>query len=173
MFKVSFLTKNYFIEEIVLLIVLVLALVGMAITDFSPTKSYRYWILMVILFTLASIGLGWARNEYHENIFQQLILRQLVHWGATLATVSGVYLLLDTGRLNYESSGLVIELIIGLSLFLDGHHLGWRFSLLGILVGISAIVAAYIEEYIWIILIVSLNLSVITFYWEKHHRKNS
>jgi len=84
--------------------------------------------------------------------------------------VSGVYLLLQTGRLNYESTGLIIELILGLSLFLDGHNLGWRFCLLGTLVGITAIIAAYIEEYIWGILLISLCLSVMTYYWERYRR---
>ena len=88
-----------------------------------------------------------------------------------MITVSGVYLLLYTGRLNYESTGLIIELILGFSLFLDGRNLGWRYSLLGILVGGTAIVAAYVEEYIWVILLVSLCLWGITYYWEKRRHE--
>jgi len=168
--KASFLQKKSSIEEIVLFIVLVLSLVGMAITDFSPYESHRYWTLLIFLFAITSISFGWFRPEYQEKVFKELIVRQLIHWGATLITVSGVYLLLYTGRLNYESTGLVIQLIIGLSLFLDGRNLGWRFSLLGILVGITAIIAAYFEEYIWAILIISLSLSIITYYWERHRR---
>ena len=166
------LKKRHLIEEIVLFLVLVLALIGMAITDYSPAKSHRYWTLMILLFAFASIGLGWSREEYQGHIFKELVIRQLIHWGATLATVSGVYLLLHTGRLNFESTGLVIELIIGLALFLDGRNLGWRFSLLGILVGATAIIAAYVEEYIWVILMASLCLSVITYHWEKYRRKS-
>lgn len=80
--------------------------------------------------------------------------------------------MLRTGRLNYESTGLVIELIIGFSLLLDGCNLGWRVSLLGILVGSSAVIAAYVEEYIWVILLISLGLAVAAYYWEKYRRKN-
>lgn len=167
----TLLKRKRFIEEIVLFIALALSLIGMGITDFSPLESHRYWFVMIILLTFASIALGWSREEYQGNIFKGLIVRQLIHWGATLITVSGVYLLLNTGRLNYEGTGLIIELIIGFSLFLDGRNLGWRFSLLGVLVGGTAIVAAYVEEFIWIILLVSLCLSVLTFYWEKHRRK--
>jgi hypothetical protein len=147
MFNETKLKKRRFIEEIVLFLVLALSLIGMGITDFSPLESHRYWTLMIILLAFASIGLAWSREEYQGNIFKILIIRQVIHWGATLITVSGVYLLLNTGRLNYESTGLIIELILGFSLFLDGRNLGWRFSLLGILVGISAILAAYVEEY--------------------------
>ena len=94
MFDKTLLTNKHYIEEIVLFIVLVLSLIGMGITDFSPLESHRYWTLMIILFAFASIGLGWSREEYEGNIFKELIIRQCIHWGATLVTVAGVYLLL-------------------------------------------------------------------------------
>ncbi|MGR8935860.1 MAG: hypothetical protein ACU837_15980 [Gammaproteobacteria bacterium] len=171
------LNKNNFknkrlIEEIVLAIILILSLIGIGITDISPLESHRYWTFMIFLLAFASIGLGWSKKEYQGKIFKDLVVHQLIHWGATLIAVSGIYLLLQTGRLNYESAGLVIEIILGFSLFLDGRNLGWRYSLLGILVGITAIVAAYVEEFIWIIYVITLFIVVAAYYWEKHRRKN-
>lgn len=166
------LKKKRFIEEIILFLILGLSLIGMGITDFSPIESHRYWTLMIALLAFISIGLAWSREKYQGNRLKGLIVRQLTHWGATLVTVSGVYLLLNTGRLNYESTGLIIELILGLSLFLDGRNLGWRVSLLGVLVGICAILAAYVEEYIWVALFASLFLSSLSFYWDKWRRQS-
>ena len=160
------------IEEIVLLIILILSLIGIGITDISPLESHRYWSLMILLFACASIALGWSREEYKGKIFKEVVVRQLIHWGATLVTVSSIYFLLQAGRLNYESAGLVIEIILGFSLFLDGRNLGWRYSLLGILVGITAIIATYVEEFIWFIYMVTLCLAVMAYYWEKHRRKS-
>ena len=168
----TLLKRKHLLEEIVLFIVLALSLIGMGITDFSPLESHRYWTLMIILLAFASLCLGWSREEYQGNNFKKLIVGQLIHWSATLITVSAVYLLLHTGRLNFESTGLIIELILGFSLFLDGRNLGWRFGLIGILVGGTAIVAAYVEEYIWIILLFSLCLWTMTYYWDKHRRKS-
>ena len=108
----TMLKNKRFIEEIILFIVFALSLIGMGITDFSPLDSHRYWVLMIILLAIASIGLGWSKEDYQGKIVE-LAIRQLIHWGATLITVSGVYLLLYTGRLNYESTGLIIELILG------------------------------------------------------------
>jgi hypothetical protein len=166
----TLLKNKRFIEEVILFIVFALSLIGMGITDFSPLESHRYWVVMIILLAIASIGLGWSKEEDQGNIVK-LTVRQLIHWGATLITVLGVYLLLYTGRLNYESTGLIIELILGFSLFLDGRNLGWRISLLGILVGCTAIVAAYVEEYIWVVLLVSLSLWVIIYFLEKRRHK--
>jgi hypothetical protein len=167
----TLLKRKHIIEEVILFIVFALSLIGMAITDFSPLESHRYWVLMIILLAIASIGLGWSKGDYQGDFFQ-LTVRQLIHWGATLITVLGVYLLLHTGRLNYESTGLIVELILGLSLFLDGRNLGWRIRLLGILVGCTAIVAAYVEEYIWVVLLVASCLWGITYYWEKRRHKD-
>ena len=167
----TLLTRNHIIEEIILFVVFALSLIGMGITDFSPLDSHRYWVLMIIFLAVASIGLGWSKEEFQGKLFK-LIVRQLIHWGATLITVLGVYLLLNTGRLNYESTGLIIELILGFSLFPDGRNFGWRISLLGILVGCTAIVAAYVEEYIWVILLISSCLWVMAYYWEKHRHKS-
>ena len=142
MLNKTFFENKRLIEEIVLLIILILSLIGIGITDISPLESHRYWRVMIFLFAFASIALGWSREEYKGKIFRELVIRQLIHWGATLIAVSGIYFLLQAGRLNYESAGLVIEIILGLSLFLDGRNLGWRYSLLGILVGITAVIAA-------------------------------
>lgn len=167
----TFLKNKHFIQEGILCLVFALSLVGMGITDFSPLESHRYWVTMIVLLGIAGIGLGWSRKDYQGNMIH-LVIRELIHWGATLITVLGVYILLSTGRLNYESTGLIIELILGLSLFLDGRNLGWRISLLGILVGCTAIIAAYVEEYIWVVLLISLSLWVMVYYWEKHRHKN-
>lgn len=166
----TLLNRKHFIEEAILFIVFAMALIGMGVTDFSPNDSHRYWAFMIFLLAIASIGLGWSKGDYQGKIIK-LIARQLNHWGATLITVLGVYIFLHTGRLNYESTGLIIELIIGFSLFLDGRNFGWRISLLGFLVGGTAIVAAYVDEYIWGILAASLFLWSITYYWEKHRHK--
>lgn len=159
------------LEEFILLVILTLSLLGIGITDFSPLESHRYWSLMIVLFAIASIALGWSREEYQGKIFKDLIVHQSIHWGATLVTISGIYFLLNAGRLNYESAGLIIEIILGFSLFLDGRYLGWRYSLLGVMVGITAIVAAYVEEFFWVILLVTLLLAVLAFFWEKARRK--
>ena len=119
----TLLKNKRFIEEVILFIVFALSLIGMGLTDFSPLESHRYWVVMIILLAIASIALGWSKEVDQGNIVK-LTIHQLIHWGATLITVLGVYLLLQTGRLNYESTGLIIELILGFSLFLDGRNLG-------------------------------------------------
>ena len=56
--------------------------------------------------------------------------------------------LLHKGRLDNENTGLVILLLLALSVFMAGIHLGWRLCLMGGVLGTALVAAAYLEEYV-------------------------
>jgi hypothetical protein len=62
----------------------------------------------------------------------------------------------------------MILLILALSSFLDGFHVGWHFSVLGILLAISVVSISYVEEFMWIIAIIAVILLVASFFWNKY-----
>ena len=156
------------IEEITLLITLGLAIIGIGVSDFSPAKSYFYWGVMTLMLAIASSILSWYQANQQGQPIKSALTAQLLHWCATGVAVTGVFLLLKTGRLNYESTGLVLLLILGLSTFLDGTRVGWRFALIGLLMVITSMVAAFTEEYMWLMLMITIVLASAVFFWEKH-----
>ena len=50
--------RKFQIEEAILILMLVFSLGGVAITGFSATEGYRYWMAMLVFFALASIVLA-------------------------------------------------------------------------------------------------------------------
>jgi hypothetical protein len=66
----TLLKNKRLIEEGILFIVFSLSLIGLGITDFSPLESHRYWVLMIILLAIASIGLGWSKVDYQGKIIE-------------------------------------------------------------------------------------------------------
>ncbi len=50
----------------------------------------------------------------------------MLHWIGLVVAVQLVYLLLHIGRLDNENTGLIILLLLALTTFLAGIHLGWR-----------------------------------------------
>jgi VanZ family protein len=143
-----------FIEELALLASMALIIIGIAITNISPATSYRYWLAVMGLFALAGLVLGGVRSRQNGHSIMHVAIDQLVHWGATFGAVLAVFIMLKAGRLTYEATGLVILLLLGLAMFLDGYYrVGWRFALLGVLVIALALAAAYLSAYIWPILI--------------------
>ena len=163
--------KKRIVEEAALVVTLVLSIIGIGITDFSPAESYRYWSFMVFIFAVMAVVIGRSRTTRSSPVLDNLILMQTIHWGATLLTLACVFLILRAGRLNYEDTGLVILLILGLAMILDGARVGWRFGVLGLLISITAVTAAYLEEFVWIIISIAACLTLFSILWVRRQRR--
>ncbi len=162
----SFLKRKTLVEDIILLVLLALCLLGMAVTNFSPARSYRYWLIMTAVFWVGGMIIVWSKKPEHR--IRAVLIVQTIHWLATAVAVIGVFVLLNTGRLNYETTGLVLLLVLGLAVFLDGYRISWRLSLLGIMLGLSSIIAALIEQYIWIVTFGAVLIVLIIVIWERY-----
>ena len=89
-------------------------------------------------------------------------------WLGLLLAVRLVYLLLHTGRLDNENTGLIILLLLALTTFFAGIHLGWRLCLVGGFLGAALVAATYLEEYVWILLILGLSVLAMVFILKRY-----
>ena len=149
------------------LFLIVLAVIGVGITDYSPADAHRYWLFMV--FVCAAVAIMGALVKSRGQGSKQQVSRfavQILHWSACFAAVLVTYALIHNGRLNNADAGLVMLLLLSLTVFLDGAHVGRHFYLLGTLLGLMTLVMAYVEEFIWIILIISVFMTFVAIYWD-------
>ncbi|MGH8558256.1 MAG: hypothetical protein ACRESZ_12500 [Methylococcales bacterium] len=51
--------------------------------------------------------------------------------------------------------------------FIDGIHLGWRFSVAGLFLGITSVIAAFSDDFMWIDLMLAIVIILVTLYWEQ------
>jgi hypothetical protein len=144
------------IYEIVIIVLIALSIIGIGITDFSPSDSYKYWVAMVPIFCGACLILEWSRVRGKGYKWTTILRNQLLHWVGLLVAVRLVFEMLHKGRLDNENTGLVILLLLALSIFIAGIHLGWRLCLVGGFLGAALVAATYLEEYVWILLIIAL-----------------
>jgi hypothetical protein len=158
--------KRFHIEEALLTLLLILSLVGIGITDFSPADGYGYWIIMVFVFALFAIIIGWRQSKHRSVDFKKILRDQSIHWSTSLLVVGGAFLIQKSGRIESDDIGLVILLILSLSTILDGLRVGWRFSLVGLFLGVSAVIAVYTEHFLWIELLIALLIVLATIIWE-------
>jgi hypothetical protein len=156
------------IEEITFFLIILFSIIGVGITDYAPTASWAYWIFMVVVLCISAVIIEKNLLQRKDQSFSQLLTTQLLHWGATLLAILLSFAFVKTGRMTNEGSGLMILLIIALSTFLDGYHVGWRFYVAGIFLGLISIVAAYVEEFMWILFAVGLACLVLAVYVEKY-----
>ena len=154
-------------------VLLLMSLIGISVPDISAMASHFYWISMIILFGAISIFANYNQTEYADKIQQKkVVLIQLLHWMGGLVTVMIVYTFYHAGRITPEETGLVVLLILALTTFLDGIRISWQFSFAGIFLAVIAICAAFVEEYIWQILMLALSIIAFSYYWE-FKRKHS
>ena len=166
--KKSLLNRLFGLYEIIPIVLILLSLIGIGITDFSPADSRLYWLAMVPVFAGACLILEWSRARGRGQKWTTIVRTQLLLWFGLLLAVFLVYFLLHTGRLDNENTGLIILLLLALTTFFAGIHLGWRLFIVGIFLGLALIGAAYLEEFVWMFLIIAL-VVVAIFLLLKHY----
>ncbi len=165
--KKSFL-KSVNSDEAVIVTLIVLSTVGIAITNFSPFKSYYFWLAMVPVFGLTSLYIGWSKARKRGEGISRIIWVQLLHWGGLLAAIGLIYLLYSTtGRIDNNQLALLTLLSLALTTFLAGVHFEWRFMLVGVILGAAVAGAAFVEQVIWMIIIPIVALVVLAIFWWK------
>ncbi|HMB30959.1 MAG TPA: hypothetical protein VKN82_03960 [Desulfohalobiaceae bacterium] len=171
----SYLTKQSLFHQIrnngiIIITLLLLSCLGIGITDFSPHYGVRYWIIITAVFALISIFFGFSKNK-ELGYGTKYVFTQILHWLGLLLAIFMILYLEGSGRINSEAAGLVTLLIVAVVSFLSGVHGDWRFGLIGILLGLTLIGAAWIEEYFWMLLIPLFIALVIGILWFWHQRK--
>jgi hypothetical protein len=143
-------------DGIIMILLVLLAIVGIGITDFSPQLSHWYWLAMVVITGIACIVMEWSRARKKGLSATTILKKEVFIWLGVLVAVNLVYFLFHSGRLDSENTGLVILLILALATFLAGLRLDWRLCLLGGVLSGALILATYLEEFLWIVLMVVL-----------------
>ena len=109
------------IYEIVIIGLIVLSIIGIGITDFSPVDSYKYWVAMVPIFCGACLILEWSRVRGKGFKWTTILKTQLLQWAGLLVAVRLVFEMLHKGRLDNENTGLVILAFTGAERLPCGH----------------------------------------------------
>jgi len=161
------------IEESILILLLFLSMIGVWITDKTPSDGYWYWMIMIFLFGLAAMIIGGMRAKKREHLLRDVLLVQTMHWGGSMLIVLAAFSLLHSGRLDSENTGLVILLILALATFLDGIRVGWRFSMAGVFLGITAVLAGHMRHFIWPVILLAVFIVFITIAFQSWQRKRA
>ncbi|QDU62492.1 hypothetical protein Pan216_33590 [Planctomycetes bacterium Pan216] len=149
---------------------LVLCLIGLALTDYDRDQSDTYWMVMVPIFGVISIVMAIVSfRGTHRNIWP-MIARQALHWLGLLIAVRLMLMLEAQGNMNRNEAGFSILTVISLAAFLAGVHFDWMFIIVGAFIGIATILISSIQEYMWTILIAIALLGAVMIWGRKLFR---
>jgi hypothetical protein len=156
------------VNGVIMILLVLLDIIGIGITDFAPQSSHWYWLAMVIVTGIASIFMEWSYAREKGPGIAAALKYQMLLWLGVLIAVNLVYFMLHSGRLDSENTGLVILLILALATFLAGLRLDRKLCLLGIFMAGVLILATYLEEFLWIVLLVVLAAAAATYFMARH-----
>ncbi len=163
--------RHRLLAGITLLLLLGLSYIGVTITDISPAQSRLYWSLMVPVFYFASLITEWPHVHAGKYSWRSVFWNQVLLWLALLAAVQMVFVIQQIGRLNNETTGLMLLLIFALATFIAGIRTGWLFRLAGLFQAASLLFLAYFERYLWVLVLLAIILLIAHHFLYKLERK--
>ena len=145
------------VRDITLLILVLLAIAGVAIMDFKPEWGFWYWISMVPVFGGLSIFLEWRSQHRSGEPRPVQFLSQVLHWLATALGICVVFLIeYEIEEFTRVETGYMALLILSLSTILIGIHNEWRLSVIGLLLMVTLGAAVVAEKFFWVMLVLAV-----------------
>jgi hypothetical protein len=120
---------------------LVLSVVGVALSSIMSGRVLLYWEVVVPIFALCCF---FARGPFPNSQERIKAIRQdALHWIAVFLSMH----LLILPMLNVDAIALMLLTVLGLGLFTAGNQIGsWRIALVGLLLGAAVPGMAWIQR---------------------------
>ena len=110
-------TRAFLVREWPYLLVLILAIFGVAYTSFSKTPITTYWIVLAPFIGLICVITRWRDAENREQRLR-LIWTQALHWAAVLVAMRLMFVADVSRMMNADASALA-----ALTVLAPGHRM--------------------------------------------------
>jgi hypothetical protein len=146
------LLKLFSLEEYLFAFLIILSIIGIAVTSYSNKHALKYWLVMVPVFSIVSIYYGWVHENKSSRNKSDIIKDQILQWIGLLVAVLLVLLLVNYGSINSSEAGYFIIILLSLATYISGIQYDRRLIILAVLLGFTAGVASVVEHFFWIVL---------------------
>ncbi|MCG6868402.1 MAG: hypothetical protein LJE91_06620 [Gammaproteobacteria bacterium] len=155
-------------------VLLVLALVGMGLTQATEGGGALYWLVVLWVYVVLSLVRAWLQaRKRHGSIWSEIHLH-LFHWLGALVALYIIFGLERHDILSRDAASNVSMVILALSSYLAGLHFERMFVLIGIILAIMAVVGAVVEQYtLWMIIVPTSLVAAWLFLKSRHSQKDS
>src|SRR5215475_8738866 len=163
----GFNTRAFLVREWPYLLVLILAIFGVAYTSFSKTPITTYWIVLAPFIGLICVITRWRDAENREQRLR-LIWTQALHWAAVLVAMHLMFVADVSRMMNADASALAALTVLALGTFAAGVHIAaWRICLVGIVLALGVPAIAWLEQSALLLLLVAVILvaAIAPFVW--------
>jgi len=128
------------------LLMLIMALIGIAYTSFAGQAIILYWETLAPLYGVACILAGWRRVEGREAHIA-LIWTQALHWLAILATMALIFAPGVSGVATNQVEALNLMAVLAGGTFIAGVHArAWQICLVGVLLALTVPAMIWVQQ---------------------------
>lgn len=137
---------SFWLREVPYLVILVLTTCGVGYVSLTRQPIALYWQFLAVVIALIAIMVGWPDARDAKSRWR-LVWTQVLHWGAFLLAMYLVFLPSVQAIANIDTTGLIILLILALSTFVAGVHIGsWRMCANGAVMAVSVPTIAWLDQ---------------------------
>jgi hypothetical protein len=164
--------RSLFVRDWPYIVMLVLAIFGVAYASTAPQAMTNYWTILSPIFGIICVATQWRAVEGPEAHWH-LIWTQALHW---LAVVLAMYLVLQVNvkeMMNAPANALVVLTLLALGTFTAGirHAAGWRVCLVGVVLGLGVPAIAWLEQSTLLLLLIATVLVTMALLYLMHNRR--
>ena len=135
-------------------IMLLLALIGVALTTSCSEFALKFWIWLVPVYALLCIGTAGARGWHTHGLRRSQFFRQIAHWLGIGVAVWLVFIIRGSGEETSEAAALNAMMLLALGCYLAGVHLEWHFAIVGVVLTLALLTVAKASQYSWMIFVI-------------------
>ena len=150
---------------------LILSFVGVVITNISALHAWAYWRAIPPLFGLMCLWLSWYLRRRRETVSPITIGHEILHWVGLNVAVFLVVAFVNMGLISRLIASFQILTLLSLTIYLAGIYIEVTFVPLGILLGLFALTMAYIQTYLYLLLIPVVIITAAIIYWLAKRKK--
>src|SRR6516162_3226902 len=140
-------TATFLYRQLPYLVVLALAIAGVAYTNISHQPLVGYWEFLTLAMAAMCVITEWGKaGDRHAR--GQLIWKQAVHWGAVLVAMNIMLLAGVQQLMPAPATGLVLLMLLALGAFLAGLNLSsLPICFLGVAMALAVPAIAWLKQF--------------------------
>ena len=159
------------IRFIVSLLLLILGFVGLVITDIQKDGGWFYWRLITPIYALLSLWMSWYLHPKDEFTFSE-IWHEMLHWFGLILAIYLLSKFVSIGLVGRFEAGLMALSMLALTTFLAGIYIEVTFIFIGLLLGFFAYCVAFLNQYLYAIVLPIVVVAAGIIFWLVYHKKS-
>jgi hypothetical protein len=159
----------------VALLMLALGFLGVVLTDIESDGAWHYWRALAVIYAALSLALSLYLK--HQGLKASLftIWHEIAHWLGLILAISVVSYFVNIGLISRFVASLQILPLLALATYLAGIYIEMSFIPIGISLGCFAVGIAFLDQYLYNILIplTLLALIILAIIIHRSHQKSN